>query len=76
MTTQTQLDPFTTLVLNLTSRGAHVATVPGSQSTRVAHNFLLTQLLIALLKRQPTGHASPCARVFRIGNSQECRVGT
>jgi hypothetical protein len=76
MTTQSTLGPFMTLILTLTAKTKYAATVTNRPPTGVVSSLLFAQLLVEILKRRPTGYASPSARVFRIGNPQECRVGS
>ncbi len=77
MTTQSTLGPFMTLILTLTATTKYTAaTVTNRPPAGVASSLLLAQLLVELLKRKSAGYASPGARVFRIGNAQECRAGS
>jgi len=76
MTTQSTLGPFMTLILMLTAPPKHAATVSNLSASGLANSFLLAQVVIEILREKSTGHVSPSARVFRIGSSQECRVGS
>jgi hypothetical protein len=73
MTTQSKLGPFITLMLNLTAKGIQVASVANRHPASVVNSLLLAQLVTEVLRRKPGGY--PSARVFRIGSSQDCRVG-
>ena len=75
MTTQSTLGPFMTLILTLTARGKHAANVINLSQAELVNSLLFAQLLTEVLRRKPVRYANPSGRVFRIGSSQECRVG-
>jgi hypothetical protein len=76
MTTQSTLGPFMTLILTLTAKRQRAADVMNVSPAEVVKSLLFAQLLNGIPTTKPAGHARPSARVFRIGSSQECRVGS
>jgi hypothetical protein len=75
MTTQSTLGPFMTLILTLTAKGKYAANVLNLPQAKVVYGLLFVQLLAEIPNTNPAGLASPGARAFRIGSSQDCRVG-
>jgi hypothetical protein len=75
MTTQNILGPFMTLILTHTASARNTANAMNPSPAGVANSFLFARLVNELRSMEPTEYASASARVFRIGSSQDCRVG-
>jgi hypothetical protein len=76
MNVQSPLDPFVSLILDLTVNARHFARVTNRPQAGVAGRILFAQFLTELLRKKPAGTGSPGAPVFRIGCAQACRTGS
>ena len=76
MATQSTLGPFMTLILTLTAEGNRAEHFVNASPAEVVKSLLIARLLTEVPSTKPAQRASPSARVFRIGNSQVCRVGS